>query len=186
MAVKTAKNVKPEELDLETQDTVDEDGESTIGAMVDNLSIRDLRAGRATFTVVTRQTGESFTYRINRGENKPEYQDKYGKYSWYVNLLTGKDNQTAYTYMGALTQDNSGMWIVKRTTASAIMSSAPSWQVMAWLLRKITRNEPYNYAKGAEVFMMGYCLRCRKPLTRKSSILNMYGEWCYGQMLQGL
>ena len=158
-------------------------GQTSTAGTVASITLDDLKAGYAVFTAVTAQTGTPFTYSVKKSD-KPN--DR-GVYTYWVALLTGPDNTTDYTYMGILVYDEpSKLWIVKTTKASMIRKDAPSFIVIAWLLRKLSRNLPYDYDKGARVLMSGRCLRCHRPLTVESSINNKYGKKCYDKVYGGM
>ena len=49
-------------------------------------------AGKATFTLESSKTGKRYTYKVNSKKDGSST-------TYFVKLLTGKDNETDYTYM---------------------------------------------------------------------------------------
>jgi len=59
--------------------------------------------GNARFTLVSKKTGERKTYRVRQPDATKPY---------FVQLLTGPDNTSDYTYLGYITGDFPG-WVAK-------------------------------------------------------------------------
>lgn len=58
------------------------------------LDIRNfLLAGKAIFTVVSKKSGNRFTYKVKKYDNGD---------LWFVSVLTGPDNYSSYSYLGTI------------------------------------------------------------------------------------
>jgi len=97
------------------------------------LTYQDLLAGHAIFTIAS-QTGVHHTYRIVASEP-----DAHGRVTHWVNLLTGSDNETAYTYLGVV--DTSPRGGVRLTRASKLPYTAATVQGVDIVLRQLRAGE---------------------------------------------
>jgi hypothetical protein len=135
---------------------------------------RFMLAGNATFTLVSRRTGERFTYRV-RVPKKSVNPSGVGPY--FVSLLSGPDNTADYAYMGILATDASSL---KPTMGSRVSPSAKSHRAFAFFLGRMA-------AGGApctsmEVWHEGRCGRCGRALTVPSSVAAGIGPECAGRL----
>lgn len=127
-------------------------------------------AGNAVFTVVSKKTGNRFTYRIRkpRGEKKP----------FFVQLMNGADNTSDYGYIGLLFgkgQDSDfASWRHGGDKARA-SRSAPSVQAIEWLFRNAMNDKTLEQV---ELWHQGKCGKCRKALTVPESIASGLGPVC--------
>lgn len=122
-----------------------------------------LFAGRALFTVTSKRTGTSFTYKLEQGRNR--FADRL-----FASVLTGPDNTSDYAYLGMLTDGG-----LRATTASRVDASAPSFAALARLLQ-------HPEHAGVEVRHAGCCGRCGRLLTRPESIDSGLGPECAGKV----
>ena len=120
-----------------------------------------LFAGRAIFTLTSKRTGASFTFKIESGRNA--FADKL-----FASVLTGPDNTSDYQTIGMLVPDRTAL---RATRNSSIAADAPSAQALAWFLRNVTSD-------GVEVRHAGCCGRCGRLLTRVESIETGLGPEC--------
>jgi len=133
---------------------------------VNSIKSRDFfLGGHALFTVSNPQ-GSYYTYKIQRPEGRsPRY---------FVNLLTGPDNESSYTYLGIL---DPGSFDFRLTRASRLGIDTAPVKVLRWALT-IFRNgnrPPAGYA----VQHQGKCCRCGRTLTTPESIDRGIGPDCY-------
>lgn len=123
-------------------------------------------AGNARLTIVSKATGARFTYRLRSSED--------GKIT-FVDLLTGSDNENAFTYIGVIKQRE-----YVRTAKVKISADAPSIKAFTFFWRHlIERNHIHD---GIEVWHEGRCGRCARPLTVPESIARGVGPDCAEQM----
>ena len=123
-------------------------------------------AGRAVFTVENRQTGNRFTFRARRHEDKD---------LWFIAVLAGPDNEHDYTYGGPVFGDQ-----FRRTRASKVGEEAPSFQVFAWLMRLLGAGK--DLPTPVKFYHEGQCGRCGKRLTVPESVRTGYGPGCWPRM----
>lgn len=121
-----------------------------------------MKAGNATFTVVSRTTGKRFTYRVRAAKEGTPH---------FVQVLTGPDNTSSYTYLGTIFADGT----FRHTRKSAISESAPSAQAFNWFYRNPGSDK-------VKVYHEGRCCRCGRKLTVPSSVESGIGPECAGKM----
>ncbi len=108
----------------------------THAAQITNPSdVREfMLAGRATLTLVSKKTGNRFTYRVRVPEDQMDARDDQSKKVYFVSLLTGADNESSYSYIGQIFSDGVKFVHGKKSRISA---EAPG--VRAFLLQMRTR-----------------------------------------------
>lgn len=131
--------------------------------------------GKAIFTVHN-DKGVHYTYRVT-GKKTGN-----GSSIYFVNLLTGPDNESDYTYLGVL--DPSGPR-VRLTAKSKLQYSSVPVRVLGWVLNHIwTETElPDGYGVNHE----GRCGRCGRTLTRPEGVdaggyRFGFGPECWGKV----
>lgn len=128
-----------------------------------------IMAGNATFTLVSRRTGNRYTYKFRRRTYDS------GRELLFASLLSGPDNENSYTYLGVV--DNRG---VKRTIGSRVTASAQSLIVINWFVSQLARGKVSDLL---EVWHEGRCGRCGRKLTVPESIQRGLGPHCAGRQL---
>jgi len=123
---------------------------------------RFMLAGKATFTVSNPETGNHFTYRV-RAKDIGE-----GRTLHFVQVLTGPDNESSYSYLGTIFEGTT----YKHGRKSRISESAPSARAFEWVFSRITTGEDL---KGVCVQHAG---RCGRKLTVPESISTGFGPEC--------
>jgi hypothetical protein len=128
-----------------------------------------MRGGNATVTLVSVKTGTRFTYRLRAAEDND---------TLFVGLLTGPDNETAYSYLGRVSR---GLFWAGRKVPKAgdISADAPSSKAFAWAWRALIKG---NMPEALEVYHEGRCARCARKLTVPSSIESGFGPECAGKI----
>jgi hypothetical protein len=123
-------------------------------------------AGNARLTLVSRATGTRFTYRVRRPEEgKP----------WFVQVLTGPDNESSYTFFGTIFADGA----FRHSPRASIRPEAPSAGAFTWFWQVLAKDGPLP--AGIEVHHEGRCGRCGRALTVPESIESGFGPECAGR-----
>ena len=135
------------------------------------LSSAFITAGKATFTV-SNGKGEHYTYRVTKKEAQGNYPAAH-----FINLLTGPDNTSDYTYLGVL---DAATGKVRTTAKSRYNSDSKPVKVASWALSIVWQNAtlPEGYAIQHE----GRCGRCGRALTVPESIESGIGPECASKM----
>jgi hypothetical protein len=144
-------------------------------------SLAFMLAGNATVTLRSVRTGTRYTFKIQKAKPskdplKPKQPD-----TWFVNLLTGPNNEADYRYMGMIRNGvfnvaftykdrNSGL---RKPTGFTV--TTPSVVAFMWTLRKLNEAAT-NF--GVEIFHSGTCGRCGRKLTVPESIETGLGPEC--------
>jgi hypothetical protein len=127
-------------------------------------------AGQCIITLKSKPTGTRFTYKIScKRDVKPEEAD-----IWFVNVLTGPNNNANYTYMGPI-KEREGVLNFWRDEKSRITEEAPSyiaWKFV-WEFFRQKRDHPQ-----LEIWHEGICCRCGRRLTDPDSIALGMGSSC--------
>ncbi len=131
-------------------------------------------AGKAIFTVGN-DKGDHYTFKVTKKEPKPG--SYYNTPSFFVNLLTGPDNQSDYTYMGILKPD---LFTCMPTKASQFTLASQPMRVFNWALRLVATDSPAP--KGYFMEHEGRCGRCARVLTVPESISSGFGPECSGRI----
>lgn len=131
--------------------------------------------GRAVFTVHN-PTGQHYTYRVvlKQEGTRPGV--------FFVNLLTGPENTTDFTYLGILDPSGPG---IRLTNKSKLRADSTPVRVLVWALRQIwaEREIPTGYGINHE----GRCGRCGRVLTRPEGVDQGgyrfgFGPECWGKV----
>lgn len=132
-------------------------------------------AGNAMFTIVSKKTGERFTYKISRAENKFNKKE----FVWFVNLLTGPDNSNSYNCIGRLVEHGEFNWDFV-PTAKHRNSKSPSILGFRFFWDHLDRTLTLH--ERLEFFHAGRCGRCGRTLTVPESVESGFGPECAGRM----
>lgn len=142
-------------------------------------------AGNATFTLVSKKTGDRKTFHVEVApERKPEQvrpewlrADGTVTPGFFVRLLNGPDNGSDYRYLGFLFETRSGLHNLKINKDGWGEEAAASF---SWLLRAIDDPMIYSdkFAEQAEFWHVGTCGRCGRDLTDPESIARGLGPVC--------
>lgn len=123
-------------------------------------------AGRAILTIVSKKTGQRFTFKCQKPRDK--FDDPNCPVS--VKVLTGADNENSYTFLGTIFSD--GHYVP--SAKSPIGAEAPSAKAFSWFwtcvqAQKLTSLDIYHH---------GRCCRCGRTLTVPESIQMGLGPEC--------
>lgn len=128
---------------------------------------RFMTAGKATVTFVSTRTQARFTYRLRLSDDKRLY---------FVNVLTGNDNESSFSYLGHMFVDSMVYWHGKK---SKISREAPSAKAFAWVWQQLIRGQ---LPDALEIWHEGRCGRCGRKLTVPESIASGFGPECAGKI----
>lgn len=130
--------------------------------------------GNATFTVVSKATGNRFTYKVCRGEDRPGNIDPATPY--WVKLLSGPDNTSDYQFMGTLWKLGE-QYDFRTSRKSTVDAGAPSMKAWLWLCGMLFGGSGSSFEQ-CEFWHEGRCCRCGRVLTVPSSIASGIGPEC--------
>lgn len=131
---------------------------------------RFMHAGNACLTLVSKITGTRFTYKIRRATTD----DGEVRNFWFVNVLTGNDNENDFTYLGQI----NGVIIYTHGNKSKIGKEAPSAKAFDWFFHKLHPATAEVLFDQVEVWHEGRCGRCNRLLTVPQSIAQGFGPEC--------
>jgi hypothetical protein len=128
-----------------------------------------MMAGKATVTLVSKKTGNRFTFRVSVS---PDGQ------CHFVALLSGPDNTNDYQYMGRISRQ---IYFHGRKVARPgdISVGAPSARAFAWTWQQLVRG---TLPDSLEIWHEGRCGRCARKLTVPASIERGFGPECADRM----
>lgn len=129
-----------------------------------------LMSGKAIVTIVSKKTGQRFTYKVER----PPQDKKEGKPDFgfrFVKLLSGPDNTRNYTYMGKIRGR-----VYEHKYNGKLAYDATSVVAFDWMLKQLVRGE--IHLDKMEIWHEGRCGKCGKKLTVPSSIASGLGPEC--------
>lgn len=125
--------------------------------------------GNARVTLVSQKTGTRFTFRV-RAKDVPK--DSAAVPPWFVQLLTGRENNSDYTFLGTIFEDAA---TYRHGRKSNVSPEAPSAKGFAWAWSFLAKGE---LPPGCEVWHEGRCGRCGRALTVPESIAMGLGPEC--------
>lgn len=122
-------------------------------------------AGNATLTLVSKETGNRFTFKIRQKDETTPH---------FVKLLTGSDNESDYQFLGSIFDGHK----YRHGKRSRIGEDAPSAKAFAWFWDQV---EQGRLSDKLEVWHEGRCGKCGRKLTVPSSIESGIGPICDGR-----
>jgi hypothetical protein len=139
------------------------------GQLTNHVDIlRFITAGNATLTLVSKQSGNRFTFKFQRPDS-----DAPNRPIW-VRVLNGPDNENSYEFVGTIWIQSNGSYMLVRGK-STIQEDATSVKILNWFIRAINNG---RVLEQAEVWHEGRCGRCGRKLTVPESISSGYGPEC--------
>jgi len=130
---------------------------------------RFIIAGKSIMTLESKRTGRWFTYRIKKAKKDED------KSPFFVSVLTGNDNETAYTYMGTIF--NNDKLTFKLTKNSKIGEDALSYKAFNFFFNLLMNDKQHEEIC---VYHRGICGRCGRILTVPASLITGLGPECRG------
>lgn len=127
-----------------------------------------IMGGRATFTVLNRETGNRLTFKVKRKET-----DKGTLY--FVGVLSGPDNTSDYTYLGTIFPDGS----FRQTKGSQVGPGAVSYKGFKFIWERLRTG--WELPEQVEFWHEGRCCKCGRVLTVPESIERGMGPECAGK-----
>lgn len=119
-------------------------------------------AGKATFTLVSKNTGARFTYKSRqRKEDQPHF----------ISLMNGPDNTSNFVFFGSIFNKRD----YRHGRRTMITEDAPSVRAFTWFWRALSHNVVPD---SVEFWHEGTCGRCGRKLTVPSSIESGIGPEC--------
>jgi hypothetical protein len=140
-----------------------------------------MAAGRAVLTLESKRTGGHYTYRIRQSKYRISGLTVRG--SFFVDLLTGPDNQNDFTYIGTL-ENFPFAGLTFRTTSASSMGLGP--KPIAGLNYLLAHLSHGRLPEDMIVRHEGRCGACTRPLTTSESIQRGIGPECWVRMGGGL
>lgn len=140
---------------------------------INALDVRQyVLAGNATFTIKSEMTGTHYTFRVRQAE------DDKGKPTalWFVQMLTGPDNESDYHYMGIFAGKDEDF---RLTQKSRYTEESVPVKAMRYFWRHIQKG---HLPPHCTVRHEGACGRCGRKLTVPESIDSGLGPDCRRQM----
>jgi len=129
------------------------------------------RAGRATFTMVSKNSGRRFTFKVSRPKGA-KWDD--ASAGLVVKVLRGPDNTADYAEIGTVDED--GVFHESgdaRVSPLKVRAFRWFWRASGALSDKLDQ---------AEIWHTGRCGRCGKKLTVPESISTGLGPICAGEI----
>jgi hypothetical protein len=139
--------------------------------MLPELAREFILAGNARFTLVSKESGKRFTYRVQKPASNARSTIR------FCALLSGPDNTTDYRYFGFITMENGGWKYIHGKPGKACASRA-SDSVRAFTYTLGNLIEKNQIPEGVEIWHEGQCGRCGRTLTRPDSIESGFGPEC--------
>jgi len=132
---------------------------------------RFIIGGNAIMTLESKKTGRWFTYKIKKSNKEDD------KSPYFVSVLTGNDNETAYTYMGTIfSNDKLSFNLTKK---SKISDDALSYKAFNFFFNLLLNNKLHD---DIEIYHRDICSVCGKKLTTPESLKSGMGPFCRGTM----
>lgn len=122
--------------------------------------LKYVKAGNATITLRSEDTGVYYTYKICKHSEKN---------LWFVSLFTGHNNDEDYSYIAYFLDDN----VLKTSAKSKLTADAVPVKAFDYFMKHIN-----NVPEKLSVFHSGKCCRCGRTLTTPESIQSGIGPEC--------
>lgn len=127
-------------------------------------------AGNATVTLVSKKTGNRFTYQIRQAKSDTDAQTDL----YFIGLLRGPNNEADYSYLGRIAKGQ--VYIGRKVPKPGdIGRDAPSAIAFDYAWQHLERGRVPDLL---EIWHEGKCGRCNRKLTVPSSIAAGIGPEC--------
>lgn len=136
----------------------------TKGAQLTNVeTIRNfVYGGNATFTLVSRKTGNRYTYKCVKSDKTANL--------FFASVMFGPDNTSDFAYMGAF-----GQTPLHETKRTKIRATDIRFKAFAWFLNHLQQGD----VSDIEFWHEGKCACCGRKLTVPESIEIGIGPECF-------
>lgn len=144
---------------------------------------RYILGGNSTFTLVSKKSGQRFTYKVQSGTKQGADHwttNNQDKSVYFVRLLTGPDNSNDFKYMGLLRQSVDGGYRFSSSAKSCVSKGAPSFDAFDYVWNLIEFGA--HFPKGVEFWHEGSCCICGRKLTVPESVADGIGPECKGKV----
>ena len=132
-------------------------------------ALRFLTAGKACVTLVSKKTGNRFTYRVTASNDGSCY---------FVGLLNGTDNNSDYKYLGRIARGI--FWPGRKVPRPGdVGRDAPSMRAFSWAFKLLSAGRD---SADMEIWHEGLCARCGRRLTVPESVKTGFGPECAGKV----
>lgn len=134
--------------------------------------------GRARFTLTSKATGKSFTFKMDAPKDRESNQ--FSSSIRFVKVLDGPNNawDGDWRFLGFVQCDENEPTSCLIAGKSGL-PDAPSFKALSWALAHLGRG---NIPEGLEIRHEGKCCRCGRSLTVPSSIDTGIGPECARKM----
>lgn len=129
--------------------------------------LKFMTAGKATFTLRSRESGVRYTYKMTKKDGSDDF--------WFVNRLSGPDNNDDYFYIGYVRQVRGEGFLA--FGAKAGRGHEISVKAFEWYLCRL-QQKPEHAIASVEFWHEGRCGRCNRKLTVPESIESGFGPEC--------
>lgn len=130
------------------------------------IDTNNKRLNGAPFTIRSKKTGKDYTFKISQIPFM-------GKNYLHIKVETEYLN---FRYMGYYRE---GLIFRKnKTTKKTESVETPASKAISWFLRQLKANQLNILESSVDIFHLGKCLKCGKPLTDSVSIENGIGPVC--------
>lgn len=128
-----------------------------------NKIIKFILGGNAIFTIQNIQSGNRYTYKVQRKEVSKD------KVMWFVKLLSGPNNVLDYTYLGMIHD-------MKFKATKATRNAGVPFKAFQWFWTTLLKEK--SLPKKVKFYHSGRCGRCGRKLTVPKSIESGFGPEC--------
>lgn len=168
--------------DREDQRRADEHDLPPLRAQLSDLAAlrRFIEGGKASFTMVSKKTGERLTFLARRPKEDPL---RPGLRPIWMSVLTGPNNTTDYGFLGTLWVKRNGTATYRPGAMTRIGPEAPSQRAVQWIADGLSApNGGAVLFRHAEFWHEGRCGRCGRKLTVPESVASGFGPECIGRI----
>jgi hypothetical protein len=144
---------------------------------------RYILGGNSTFTLVSKKSGQRFTYKVQSGTKAGADHWTTGNQDrsiFFVRLLTGPDNSNDFQYLGLMRPTIDGGLKFSHSAKSHAKPGSPSFDAFAYVWNMIEFGA--HFPSGVEFWHEGSCCMCGRKLTVPESVADGIGPECKGKI----
>lgn len=140
-----------------------------------NTALDFILAGKSRFTLTSKVSGNSFTYKVDAAKNSETGEADHNMF--FVKVLNGPNNawDGDWMYLGFIRRDRS--YCISGGKKGH--PDAPSFRALDWTLNQLAAG---NLPESLEIRHEGQCGRCGRALTVPASIDSGFGPHCATQL----